>query len=111
MVTSLTGYEWYERKIDDEGDAIPINAFPAVYEDSAWQVSQELRFEGDGERYRWFLGSFFLYEELEASNLFPGLRSRRIEPPPDPKPASLSPPLSVGTLGSRPTAARWARTG
>ena len=57
-VTSLTGYEWYDRKIDDEGDAIPITAFPAVYEDSAWQASQELRAEGEGERYRWAAGGF-----------------------------------------------------
>jgi outer membrane receptor protein involved in Fe transport len=75
----LTGYEWYQRKIDDEGDAIPIRDFAAVYEDSAWQLSQELRAGGEGERYRWFVGGFFLHEDLEASNLFPGLRSRRIE--------------------------------
>jgi outer membrane receptor protein involved in Fe transport len=75
----LTGYEWYDRKIDDEGDAVPIAAFPAVYEDSAWQLSQELRATGEGERYRWAVGGFFLYEDLDASNLFPTLRSRRIE--------------------------------
>jgi len=79
VVTSLTGYEWYDRKIDDEGDGLPIAAFPAVYEDSAWQVSQELRLAGEGERFRWFIGGFFLRDELDSSNLFPGLRSRRIE--------------------------------
>ncbi|MBW2293885.1 MAG: TonB-dependent receptor, partial [Deltaproteobacteria bacterium] len=75
----LTGYEWYDRKIDDEGDATPIALFPAVYEDSAWQLSQELRAGGEGERYRWSVGGFFLYEDLDASNLFPTLASRRIE--------------------------------
>jgi iron complex outermembrane receptor protein len=75
----LTGYEWYDRKIDDEGDATPVASYPAVYEDSAWQLSQELRAEGEGERYRWFVGGFFLYEDLDASNLFPTLASRRIE--------------------------------
>jgi outer membrane receptor protein involved in Fe transport len=78
-LVSLTGYEWYDRKIDDEGDAVPIREFAAVYEDSAWQVSQELRAGGEGERYRWFVGGFFLHEDLEATNLFPGLRSRRIQ--------------------------------
>jgi outer membrane receptor protein involved in Fe transport len=75
----LTGYEWYERRIDDEGDATAGRQFPAVYEDSAWQLSQELRAEGEGERYRWFVGGFFLYEDLDSSNLFPSLASRRIE--------------------------------
>ncbi len=75
----LTGYEWYDRKIDDEGDATPVSSFPAVYEDSAWQLSQELRAGGEGERYRWSVGGFFLYEDLDASNLFPTLASRRIE--------------------------------
>jgi iron complex outermembrane receptor protein len=79
VVTSLTGYEWYDRKIDDEGDAVPIAAFPGVFEDSAWQVSQEVRVAGEGERYRWFLGGFLLRDELDSKNLFPGLRSRRIE--------------------------------
>jgi iron complex outermembrane receptor protein len=79
LLTSLTGYEWYDRRIDDEGDAIPIQVIPAVYEDSSQQWSQELRASGEGELYRWFVGGFFLRDELEASNLFPGLRSRRIE--------------------------------
>jgi len=79
LLTSLTGYEWYDRKIEDEGDAIPIQAFAAIYEDSSQQWSQELRASGEGERYRWFVGGFFLRDQLEASNVFPGLRSRRIE--------------------------------
>jgi outer membrane receptor protein involved in Fe transport len=79
VVTSLTGYEWYDRRIDDEGDAIPIQVLAATYEDSSQQWSQELRAAGEGELYRWFIGGFFLRDQLEASNLFPGLRSRRIE--------------------------------
>jgi|GEM_PF-1201450 len=79
VVTSLTGYEWYERTIDDEGDAVPTKEFPAIYEDGAWQVSQELRATGEGERYQWLVGAFFLHDELDSSNLFPGLRQRRIE--------------------------------
>jgi iron complex outermembrane receptor protein len=78
-VTSLTGYEWYDRTIEDEGDAIPIKVIPAIYEDSSQQWSQELRASGEGELYRWFIGGFFLRDELDATNLFPGLRSRRIE--------------------------------
>jgi len=79
VVTSISGYEWYDRKIEDEGDASPISAFAAIYEDSAWQVSQELRIAGEGDRYRWLVGGFFLYDELDSNNLFPGLVNRRIE--------------------------------
>jgi outer membrane receptor protein involved in Fe transport len=79
LLTSITGYEWYDRSLEDEGDAIPIASFPGEYEDSAWQVSQELRASGDGELYRWFIGGYFLHDELDASNVFPSLRSRRIE--------------------------------
>jgi outer membrane receptor protein involved in Fe transport len=77
-LTSISGYEWYDRKINDEGDAVPVVAFPAIYEDDAWQVSQELRVAGEGERFRWFLGTFFLHDNLNSKNTFPGLRQRRI---------------------------------
>jgi len=79
ILTSLTGYEWYDRTIAEEGDAIPIKVIPAIYEDSSQQWSQELRASGEGELYRWFIGGFFLRDELDATNLFPGIRSRRIE--------------------------------
>jgi len=79
ILNSITGYEWYQRSIEDEGDAIPIAAFPAFYNDSAWQVSQELRASGEGELYSWVVGGFFLYESLDSSNLFPALQGRRIE--------------------------------
>jgi len=79
LLKSLTGYEWYQRTVEDEGDALPILLFPAIYDDSAWQVSQELRVEHEGENYRWVAGGFFLYEKLDSSNIFPGIRARRVE--------------------------------
>jgi iron complex outermembrane receptor protein len=41
-------------------------------------VSQELRVSGEGERYRWLVGGFVLHDELDSTNIFPGLRGRRI---------------------------------
>ena len=79
LLTSLTGYEWYDRKVEDEGDATPIILYPAVYQDSAWQLSQELRLEKETERYRFVIGGFFLYENLDSTNIFPGIRARRVE--------------------------------
>jgi iron complex outermembrane receptor protein len=78
-LTSLTGYEWYDRFVEDEGDANPLDSFPAEWSDSAWQVSQEFRADGQGERYSWGAGLFFLYESLLANNLFPDTRQREIQ--------------------------------
>jgi outer membrane receptor protein involved in Fe transport len=70
-VTLLYDYEWYDRVVEDEGDANPKRLFPAIWSDSAWQTTEELRIEGEGERYKWTTGFFFLYEELTATNDFP----------------------------------------
>jgi outer membrane receptor protein involved in Fe transport len=71
VITLLYDYEWYNRVVEDEGDANPNRLFPAVWSDSAWQTTEELRIEGEGERYKWITGFFFLYEELTATNFFP----------------------------------------
>ncbi len=79
-VTSLTGYEWYQREIGDEGDANPFNSFPASWNDTSFQVSQELKAKGEHDRLRWTAGLFFLHEQLDSLNLFPTARgSFRIE--------------------------------
>jgi outer membrane receptor protein involved in Fe transport len=79
VVKSVTGYEWYDRLVEDEGDASPQIIFPGDYTDSAWQVSEELRVEGEGENYRWSIGGLFLQEKLEAFNLFPATQNVRVE--------------------------------
>ena len=79
QIRSLSGYEWYDRFVEDEGDASPINSFPADWKDSAWQATQELRVEGETERYIWRTGFFFLYEKLDAFNLFPDTRNLELE--------------------------------
>ena len=91
VVTSLGGYEWYDRFIEDEGDANPANVFPADWSDSAWQVSQELRADFEGERYRWSIGGLFLQEKLTATNLFPDTQNFRIEQTFDQKLWSVAP--------------------
>ncbi len=78
-ITLLYDYEWYNRIVEDEGDANPLRRFPAIWSDSAWQTTEELRIEGEGERYKWTTGFFFLYEELDASNVFPDTQQFRIE--------------------------------
>jgi iron complex outermembrane receptor protein len=71
IITLLYDYEWYDRVVEDEGDATPLKIYPAVWSDSAWQTTEELRIEGEGERYKWTGGFFFLHEQLTANNFFP----------------------------------------
>jgi iron complex outermembrane receptor protein len=71
IITLLYDYEWYNRVVEDEGDATPLRIYPAVWSDSAWQTTEELRIEGEGERYKWTAGFFYLHEELTANNFFP----------------------------------------
>jgi iron complex outermembrane receptor protein len=64
--------------VEDEGDANPSIVFPATWLDSAWQTTEELRIEGEGERFKWTAGFFFLYEELDATNFFPATQNFEI---------------------------------
>jgi outer membrane receptor protein involved in Fe transport len=79
-IYSITGYEQYKRLIYDEGDASAGRIASAVYNDKAYQFSEELRITGEaGEIFSWAVGGFALFERLRAGNLFPGLNNRRIE--------------------------------
>jgi len=71
LVTLLYDYEWYDRENQDEGDANPQRVFPAIWQDNAWQTTEDLRLEREGERYRATLGMFFLEEHLDSTNTFP----------------------------------------
>jgi len=78
-ITLLTDYEWYDRVVQDEGDANPLRIFEATYSDRAWQTDDELRVEREGNRYHWIAGFFFLYEDLRARNFFPNTRQYTID--------------------------------
>jgi iron complex outermembrane receptor protein len=67
---AIGAYEDNEREVDDEGDGFPGNLFSGRWTDETWQVSGELRLEGEGDNYSWTGGAFFLREELTAFNEF-----------------------------------------
>jgi len=71
LVTLLYDYEWYDREIQDEGDANPQRIFPSVWQDSAWQTTEDLRVEHEGERYRATAGMYYLREQLDTTSTFP----------------------------------------
>jgi outer membrane receptor protein involved in Fe transport len=72
LVTSVSGYEENQRLVDVDGDGSPGISMQADYSDETWQVSQELRIEGEGESFWWVLGGYYLHEELDSQNFFPG---------------------------------------
>jgi outer membrane receptor protein involved in Fe transport len=97
-VTSLTGWEWYQRVVEDEGDATPLAVYPAVYDDASYEVSQELRAEGTWDRLRWTAGLYFLYTQLDALNRFPSVRVLRIDQTFDQRLLSGAPYLGAAYL-------------
>ncbi|MGH7342049.1 MAG: TonB-dependent receptor domain-containing protein, partial [Candidatus Rokuibacteriota bacterium] len=79
VLSSLTGTEWYDRSVEDEGDANPASVFPGNYSDSARQISQEFRAVGETDRFGWTAGLFFLHEKVDSFNVFPDTRNFRLE--------------------------------
>jgi len=70
-VTSISGYDGYERFRDTDQDFTPDLAFEAIQEDEAWQFTQELRLFGELEDtpLRWEAGGYYLMENLKSDVL------------------------------------------
>jgi iron complex outermembrane receptor protein len=69
-LTSITGYVAKDHLVQDEGDATPGMLLATDWSDESWQLSQELRLEGEGAHSHWTFGGEFLYEDVETSNVF-----------------------------------------
>jgi iron complex outermembrane receptor protein len=67
-LTTISGYDTYERFRDTDNDFTPDVLFETVIEDDAWQFFQELRVGGELEDtpLRWNTGGFYLMEELAS---------------------------------------------
>jgi outer membrane receptor protein involved in Fe transport len=69
-LTSISGYDTYNRVIDIDLDYSPESVFHILTEDEGWQVTQDLRLQGqfgDEVALRWDIGSWFLREQLDVS--------------------------------------------
>jgi len=72
---SITAYEWHYRNTFENSDASPKNGLNSTYEDTAWQLSEELNLKGewigssigDGG---WKMGAFYLQEDLDVDNFY-----------------------------------------
>jgi iron complex outermembrane receptor protein len=66
---SATGYDGYERSRDSDSDFTSVRLFELLLDDQAWQVSQELRIDGElDDSFQWEMGGFYLQEDLQAKN-------------------------------------------
>ena len=72
-VTTITGYDAYNRFRDTDQDFTPDIVFEEIAEDSAWQISQELKAEVqlESEPIGFELGAFFLMQELSFDGRTP----------------------------------------
>jgi outer membrane receptor protein involved in Fe transport len=70
QLTTVTGYDTYDRLIDSDLDFSPEVLFEIETRDSGWQVAQSLQLQGqlgDEGSVRWDIGGWFLREQLEPT--------------------------------------------
>lgn len=69
-LTSLTGFESFERVLEEDADGSPNSGFDIRYDNEIDQWSQELLLTMDGwDNTVWILGAFYSRDEIES---FPG---------------------------------------
>jgi outer membrane receptor protein involved in Fe transport len=69
VLTSVSGYDAYDRLVDVDLDQSPNALFEITTDDEGWQATQDLRLAGTLSRelpIGWELGGFTLVEELDA---------------------------------------------
>jgi outer membrane receptor protein involved in Fe transport len=69
QLTSVTGYDRYDRVIDSDLDFSPDTLFHILTDDEGWQIAQDLRLQGqvgDEAPVRWDVGGWFLREQLDV---------------------------------------------
>jgi iron complex outermembrane receptor protein len=75
-ITSITGYEWHDRFVLENTDANPRNLLAIEYNDTAWQLSQELEVASYWtDSLETHAGVYFITEDLDAFNIFDTPRS------------------------------------
>jgi len=70
QLTTTTGYDAYDRKIDIDLDFSPQTLFHILTKDDGWQVAQDLKIQGQLDEEataRWDVGAWFLREQLNIN--------------------------------------------
>jgi iron complex outermembrane receptor protein len=77
-IHSLTAYEWHDRFTHENSDASPRFVLESKYEDTSWQLSEELELRGDWDSLiawdlgegEWRLGAYYIQDDLDVTNNF-----------------------------------------
>lgn len=67
-LTSVTGYQDFERSFYIDTDATPLRQIDFIQNDAITQVSQELRLAGDTDRLNWLVGAFYSSDDVDTAN-------------------------------------------
>jgi iron complex outermembrane receptor protein len=67
--TTISGYDSYDRTIDQDLDQSPNVLFEILTDDEGWQFTQDLRFDAELDHLplRWNAGGFYLMESLDVT--------------------------------------------
>jgi iron complex outermembrane receptor protein len=66
--TSITDFSTVERTYIEDSDASPVRFFNFYLTTDAEQFSQEIRFDGETERFRWLAGVYYMDLDIGDSN-------------------------------------------
>ncbi len=67
-LTSVTGYQDFERSFFIDTDATPLRQIDFIQNDTITQFSQELRLAGDSDSLNWLVGAFYSSDDVDTSN-------------------------------------------
>lgn len=81
-LTSITDYSTVERRYIEDSDASPVSFFNFFLTTDAKQFSQELRIDGETDRFKWVAGAYYLDLDVNDSN--GGITDPFIGPAPTP---------------------------
>jgi len=75
QLESLTAYEWNDGFTLENTDGNPRFLLQSEYEDTAWQLSQQLDLRGNWSESdmgagHWVIGAYYLQEDLDVSNFY-----------------------------------------
>lgn len=65
-LTSITNYTKLSKNYGEDGDALPITVIQFLTDAKYKQFSQELRLSGEGERFRWQVGAYYLNIKIDG---------------------------------------------
>ena len=65
-LTSITNYTKLSKNYGEDGDALPITVIQFLTDAKYRQFSQELRFSGDSDRFRWQAGAYYLSIKIDG---------------------------------------------